>query len=145
MKKARKFSFDYPSPGGFRKLGPSKSDTRALRNHLAAPADSPPPTPKSVRPPLSPLAEAELRAACAYVLSNFKPSHIHYSEQHGASGQKQQLDYAAIKESVQSGPSAPPLSRARTQDQVATIKDEEEHEDAEPARRRSSGISPRSR
>ncbi|KAK0291128.1 hypothetical protein LTR35_001849 [Friedmanniomyces endolithicus] len=130
MKKARKFSFDIPHL----KLGPSKSDTRALRNHLAGPAGSPPPTPKSVRPPLSPLAEAELRAACAYVLSNFKPSHIHYSEQHGASGQKQQLDYAAIKESVQSGPSAPPLSRARTQDQVATIKDEEEHEDAEPAR-----------
>ncbi|KAK1812615.1 hypothetical protein LTR12_013036 [Friedmanniomyces endolithicus] len=130
MKKARKFSFDIPRL----KLGPSKSDTRALRNHLAVPADSPPPTPKSVRPPLSPLAEAELRASCAYVLQNFKPSHIHYGEQHGASGQKQQLDYAAIKESVQSGPSAPPLSRARTQEHVVTLKDEEEHEDAEPAR-----------
>ncbi|KAK0255125.1 hypothetical protein B0A54_11297 [Friedmanniomyces endolithicus] len=129
--KARKFSFDIPRL----KLGPSKSDTRALRSHLAGPTDSPPPTPKSVRPPLSPLAEAELRAACAYVLSNFKPSHIHYGEQNGASGQKQQLDYAAIKESVHSGPSAPPLSRARTQDQVpvATLKDAEEEEE-EPAR-----------
>ncbi|TKA60006.1 hypothetical protein B0A55_13112, partial [Friedmanniomyces simplex] len=128
MMKARKFSFDIPRL----KLGPSKADTRALRDHLAVQLDSPPPTPKSVRPPLSPLAEAELRSACAYVLQNFKPSHIVYGEQHGASNQKQQLDYAAIKESVQAAPSAPPLSRSRTQEQVATLKDEEE--DAEPAR-----------
>ncbi|TKA64410.1 hypothetical protein B0A55_10402 [Friedmanniomyces simplex] len=128
MMKARKFSFDIPRL----KLGPSKADTRALRDHLAVQLDSPPPTPKSVRPPLSPLAEAELRSACAYVLQNFKPSHIVYGEQYGASNQKQQLDYAAIKESVQAAPSAPPLSRSRTQEQVATLKDEED--DAEPAR-----------
>ncbi|KAK3066751.1 hypothetical protein LTR53_016762, partial [Teratosphaeriaceae sp. CCFEE 6253] len=89
----------------------------------------------SVRPPLSPLAEAELRAACAYVLQNFKPSHIVYDEQHGgASNQKAQLDYAAIKGSVhrETEQSPPPpvhqMSRSRTQEAVATII---EGEDAE--------------
>ena len=53
-----------------------------------------------MRPPLSPHTEAELRSACAYVVQNFKPSHIVYDEQF-ASQAKPQLDYAAIKESVQ--------------------------------------------
>ena len=82
------------------KIGPSKADNRALRDHLAIQLDSPPLTPKSVRPPLSPIVEAELRAACAYVLHNFKPSHVVYDEQYGGGKQKAQLDYAAIKESV---------------------------------------------
>ncbi|KAK5726686.1 hypothetical protein LTR15_002574 [Elasticomyces elasticus] len=131
--KGRKFSI----PG--LKLGPSKADTKAVRDHLAVPFDSPPPTPKSVRPPLSPLAEVELRAACAYVLQNFKPSHIVYEEQYGGSGssnQKQQLDYAAIRTSApgppkQSALSPPSLSRKKTQEEVVTLK---EQEDGEPAR-----------
>ncbi|KAK5127896.1 hypothetical protein LTR85_005013 [Meristemomyces frigidus] len=94
----RKFSFDIPRL----RIGPSKADTNALRQHLAVQIDSPPPTPKSVRPPLSPVVEADLRAACAYVLQNFKPSHVVYQEQYGGAQQKQQLDYAAIKESTHS-------------------------------------------
>ncbi|KAK5137822.1 hypothetical protein LTR08_006590 [Meristemomyces frigidus] len=119
----RKFSFDIPRL----KIGPSKADTKALRDHLALqplpPLDSPPPTPKSVRPPLSPIVEAELRAACAYVLHNPKPSHVPYEEPHGGR-EKQQLDYAAIKESVHKEPeepAQPPLSK------VTSRVDEEAH------------------
>ncbi|KAH9827712.1 hypothetical protein Tdes44962_MAKER00438 [Teratosphaeria destructans] len=94
--RSRKFSFDIPRL----KIGPSKADHRMFRDQIAAPLDSPIEQPRSVRPPLSPIVEAELRSACAYVLQNFKPSHVIYKEQHGDSQQKQQLDYAAIKESA---------------------------------------------
>lgn len=110
------------------KIGPSKADTRALKDHLAIQLDSPPPTPKSVRPPLSPLVEADLRAACAYVLQNFKPSHVVYEEQHGGAGQKQQLDYAAIKTAVHNEPeeAAPaPLSKVHTRSQEQASADTE--------------------
>ncbi|KAF2767232.1 hypothetical protein EJ03DRAFT_159462 [Teratosphaeria nubilosa] len=94
--RSRKFSFDIPRL----KIGPSKADHRMFRDQIGAPLDSPIEQPRSVRPPLSPIVEAELRSACAYVLQNFKPSHVIYKEQHGYSHQKQQLDYAAIKESA---------------------------------------------
>ncbi|KAK4561685.1 hypothetical protein LTR86_004364 [Recurvomyces mirabilis] len=120
MMKSRKFSFDIPRL----KIGPSKADNKALKDHLAVQLDSPPPTPKSVRPPLTPHVEAELRSACAYVLQNFKPSHIVFDEKHGAP-QKQQLDYAAVKGQTQRDVdvSAPILSKisSRKQDAVALI------------------------
>ncbi|KAK4546502.1 hypothetical protein LTR36_001719 [Oleoguttula mirabilis] len=120
----RKFSFDIPRL----RIMPSKADTNALRQHLAVPLDSPPPTPKSVRPPLSPAVEADLRAACAYVLQNFKPSHVVYQEQYGGSQQKQQLDYAAIKESAHKEveDEAPrPLSKVSSKAQESTAADVE--------------------
>lgn len=83
------------------KLGPSKGDNRAFPNQLNVDPESPPITPKSVRPPLSPIVEAELRASCAYVLQNFRPSHVVYNEHTApAAPQKAQLDYDTIKESV---------------------------------------------
>ncbi|OTA33603.1 hypothetical protein BTJ68_08233 [Hortaea werneckii EXF-2000] len=60
-----------------------------------------PSLPKACAPPLSPIVEAELRASCAYVLQNFRPSHVVYNEHTApAAPQKAQLDYATIKESV---------------------------------------------
>ncbi|GAB1733083.1 hypothetical protein NU195Hw_g659t1 [Hortaea werneckii] len=97
MKTRKNFSFDIPRL----KLGPSKSDNRAFPTQLNVDPESPPVTPKSVRPPLSPIVEAELRASCAYVLQNFRPSHVVYNEHTApAAPQKAQLDYATIKESV---------------------------------------------
>ena len=100
------------------KMGAStKQDAKTLREHLPWQTDSPPLTPKSVRPALSPIVESELRSACAYILQNFKPSHIAFEEQHGAASQRPQLDYAAIKESVHKEMEAaapPPLTRKTT-------------------------------
>ncbi|KAF2717331.1 hypothetical protein K431DRAFT_159182 [Polychaeton citri CBS 116435] len=114
----RKFSFDLPRL----KIGPLKPDPKpaaatstttaatatatalttaaALKNAVyASPIDSPLEAPKSVRPPLPQHVEADLRAACAYVLQNFKPSHQVYAERFG-NAPKPQLDYGAIKASA---------------------------------------------
>ncbi|EMC98744.1 hypothetical protein BAUCODRAFT_120043 [Baudoinia panamericana UAMH 10762] len=111
MAKARKFTFDLPRL----KLGSSKADTKAIQDHLSFQLESPPPTPKSVRPPLSPHVDVELRQACAYVLQNFRPSHIVSEEQYG-SHHKQQLDYATIKEA-----SPPALSNGTTKSQGLSL------------------------
>ncbi|KAK3696894.1 hypothetical protein LTR37_017724 [Vermiconidia calcicola] len=65
------------------KLGLSKADKRRAEELFADGLDSPPLEPKSVRPPLSPRTDYELRTACALVLEDFKPSHQIYSEQYG--------------------------------------------------------------
>lgn len=123
------------------KLGPSKADTKALQSQLAIQVDSPPTTPKSVRPPLSPIVEAELRAACAYVLHNFKPSHVAYNEQNGGGKQKQQLDYATIKDSVPKDmqrPAPRPISKisARSTDKPASEAEPPEAEPTSPSKYR---------
>jgi hypothetical protein len=55
--------------------------------------ESQPPTPKSVRPPLPGDVDAELRAACAWIVTHPKPSH----ERWDTSISKPALDYRAIK------------------------------------------------
>lgn len=98
----RKFSFDIPRL----KIGNTKADFKALRDHLSndnksALDDSPPPTPKSVRPPLSPQQDAELRAACTIVLQGWDavPGQKGTVRDPAIAklGAKPQLDYAAIK------------------------------------------------
>lgn len=138
----RKFSFNIPplvslcipegdrrTPGiqvrvltHLQKIGPSKADNKALKDALAAQSaqnallDSPTETPKSVRPPLDPRTDAELRAACAYILQGFKPSSQVYEEQYGNGAAKPQLDYATIKQSVhkEMEEEAPPLTKLNT-------------------------------
>ncbi|KAK5174654.1 uncharacterized protein LTR77_001736 [Saxophila tyrrhenica] len=70
--------------------------------------DSPPVTPKSVVPPLSPRVDYELRTACALVLQNFKPSDYVYHERFGDDGDeepqldyKTQLNYAAFMQALE--------------------------------------------
>ncbi|KXL50107.1 hypothetical protein M433DRAFT_157345 [Acidomyces richmondensis BFW] len=113
----RKFSFNLPPL----KIGQSRAE-KALREHLAPVVfDSPPPTPKSVRPPLSPLVEAELRAACSYVLQNYKPSHIVYQERYG---------YAAVEDADSKCTEAPTRAAdldACTKEAAAT--NDEAHEE----------------
>nr|POF05839.1 hypothetical protein CFP56_53226 [Quercus suber] len=111
----RKFSFDMPRL----KIGPSKADTKALKDQLNRNLDaydSPPPTPKSVRPPLSPKTDAELRASCAYVLQNFKPSYAIFQDSvadeaqlTGAHDTKPQPDHATVKETARSAVSIGPV------------------------------------
>lgn len=115
------------------KIGPSKADNKALKDHLALGIDSPPPTPKSVRPPLDAQTDSELRSACAYILQNFKPSHVVYEEQYGSS-QKPQLDYAAIKESVHRDMEAAPapLSQVNTREPETSQQDAPEIEGFDP-------------
>lgn len=55
--------------------------------------ESQPPTPKSVRPPLPGDVDAELRAACTWIVTHPKPSH----EIWDTSTSKPALDYRAIK------------------------------------------------
>lgn len=82
------------------KFGPSKQEVQALKQQLAARKsfDSEPPTPKSVRPPLSSVTEAELKAACTWVVANYRPSHIPWVESPGigVSHQIQHVDYAVL-------------------------------------------------
>lgn len=55
--------------------------------------ESQPPTPKSVRPPLPGDVDAELRAACTWIVTHPKPSHERWDN----STSKPALDYRAIK------------------------------------------------
>ncbi|KAK6429824.1 hypothetical protein LTR95_014029 [Oleoguttula sp. CCFEE 5521] len=92
--RARKFSIDVPRL----KIGPNRGDNRDLKkhiNHLHFEPESPPQTPRSVRPPLPQDIEADLRNACAVVLHGFKPTVQTWQEQYG---NKPQLDYSAIKQ-----------------------------------------------
>lgn len=111
------------------KIGQSRAE-KALREHLTPVIfDSPPPTPKSVRPPLSPLVEAELRAACSYILQNFRPSHIVYQEKYG---------YAAVQDPDSQDTVAPARAvdhNSRSKD-VAAANDEEHEEPAISAKYR---------
>ena len=100
-----------------------------MRDRLAPVVDSPPPTPKSVRPPLSPVTEAALRSACAYVLQDFKPSSQVYDEQLSQDGDiRAALDYAVIKEaeSKKMEQAALSLSRFHTRMQPERSEIEEE-------------------
>ncbi|KAI7147023.1 hypothetical protein KC352_g28979, partial [Hortaea werneckii] len=141
MKTRKNFSFDIPRL----KLGPSKSDNRAFPTQLNVDPESPPVTPKSVRPPLSPIVEAELRASCAYVLQNFRPSHVVYNEHTApAAPQKAQLDYATIKESVPKDMQRPthrPISKisARSNEKPSSEPEAGESEAMSPV-----GLRPRS-
>lgn len=103
------------------KIGQSRAE-KALREHLTPVIfDSPPPTPKSVRPPLSPLVEAELRAACSYILQNFRPSHIVYQEKYG---------YAAVQDPDSPGTVAPARAADRnSRSKEVAAADDEEHEE----------------
>nr|OQO20033.1 hypothetical protein B0A51_13695 [Rachicladosporium sp. CCFEE 5018]OQO24511.1 hypothetical protein B0A51_09542 [Rachicladosporium sp. CCFEE 5018] len=92
--RARKFSIDVPRL----KIGPNRADNRDLKKHinqLHFEPESPPQTPRSVRPPLPQDIEADLRNACAVVLHGFKPTEQTWQEQYG---NKPQLDYSAIKQ-----------------------------------------------
>ncbi|KAK6439167.1 hypothetical protein LTR95_004620 [Oleoguttula sp. CCFEE 5521] len=92
--RARKFSIDVPRL----KIGPNRADNRDLKKHinqLHFEPESPPQTPRSVRPPLPQDIEADLRNACAVVLHGFKPTAQTWQEQYG---NKPQLDYSAIKQ-----------------------------------------------
>lgn len=91
------------------KLGPSKADNRALKDHLAIDLDSPPITPKSVRPPLPLEIEADLRAACTVVLQGGKPITGGYED--AWKNGKAQLDYDTIR----SGAGAAPAPARRRQ------------------------------
>ncbi|KAI7304557.1 hypothetical protein KC315_g15120, partial [Hortaea werneckii] len=141
MKTRKNFSFDIPRL----KLGPSKGENRAFPNQLNVDPESPPITPKSVRPPLSPIVEAELRASCAYVLQNFRPSHVVYNEHTApAAPQKAQLDYDTIKESVPKDMQRPthrPISKisARSNDKPASEPEAGESEAMSPV-----GLRPKS-
>ncbi|KAI6877716.1 hypothetical protein KC360_g9061 [Hortaea werneckii] len=141
MKTRKNFSFDIPRL----KLGPSKADNRAFPTQLNVDPESPPVTPKSVRPPLSPIVEAELRASCAYVLQNFRPSHVVYNEHTApAAPQKAQLDYATIKESVPKDMQRPthrPISKisARSNEKPSSEPEAGESEAMSPV-----GLRPRS-
>lgn len=87
-------------------------DPKAWRDQLTSPTDSRPSTPKSVRPPLPNDVDAELRAACTYIVTHPKPSH----EMWERDAPKPALDYAAIKSQEILGPAAParkPSTRAR--------------------------------
>ncbi|EME45037.1 hypothetical protein DOTSEDRAFT_52428 [Dothistroma septosporum NZE10] len=78
------------------KISSLRPDARAWRDQYAqcaAPPESRPSTPKSVRPPMAHDVEAELRAACTYVVNHPKPSH----EVWGQDAARPALDYAAIK------------------------------------------------
>lgn len=70
--------------------------------------DSQPPTPKSVRPPLPGDVDAELRAACTWIVTHPKPSHEIWE----TSTSKPALDYRAIKY-AEAGPvsSVPALAK----------------------------------
>ncbi|CAK1364812.1 unnamed protein product [Cercospora beticola] len=113
-KMKRKFSFDIPrlKIGHLGNIGHNAShrtdrnEHRDWKDHYASPPESRPPTPKSVRPPMPNDIEAELRAACTYVITHPKPSH----EVWGGEAAKPALDYAAIK----AGPVAEAVHPART-------------------------------
>ena len=93
-----------------------------MKQHLAARdksfdyLDSEPPTPKSVRPPLPSITEAELKAACTWIVANYRPSHIPYEEPIGIGVSVQgaeQVDYAAINAQVrrERAAEAPPATQ----------------------------------
>ena len=68
------------------RLGPSKNATQAVDQSSSEPVfdlDSPPVTPKSVRPPLEPEEDYELRLACAFILQDLKSSDEVYEERYG--------------------------------------------------------------
>lgn len=76
---------------------------------LSAPwMESQPPTPKSVRPPLPGDVDAELRAACTWIVTHPKPSHERWDN----TTSKPALDYQAIKY-AEAGPvsSVPALAK----------------------------------
>lgn len=84
------------------KIGATKKDDDGL--------DSPPPTPKSVVPPLSARVDYDLRTACALVLQDFKPSDYVYHERFGDADdddprldRKTQLNYAAFMQALEDG------------------------------------------
>lgn len=84
----------------WKKIGPSKVDGRTSKESGSREEESPPPTPKSVRPPLSPKIDQQLRLACAYVLQDFKPSQQIYEEQFGKSktGKQEQRTFKPYHE-----------------------------------------------
>ena len=55
------------------KIGISKGETKGSKAELPIGFDSPPVTPKSVRPPLSPRTDYDLRTACALILQEYQP------------------------------------------------------------------------
>ncbi|GAB7360158.1 hypothetical protein MBLNU230_g7921t1 [Neophaeotheca triangularis] len=112
----RKFSFDIPRL----KINGTRADFRAIKEHLggtdkSALDDSPPPTPKSVRPPLSPQQDAELRAACTMVLQGGEAAPGNKGNQRDPAiatlGAKPQLDYAAIRNAPPQAQPSRTLSR----------------------------------
>ncbi|KAF2857276.1 hypothetical protein K470DRAFT_297195 [Piedraia hortae CBS 480.64] len=151
--KTRKFSFDLPrlvSVDRFRvtsvliveqKISALRPDNRSFRDQLNQPLESPPPTPRSVRPPLSPLTEAELRSACTYVVQNYKPSHVVCDEPAagaGMAGQKQQLDYAAIRATapqLEPSMSPSPTKNAAASVDAADVVDDSRSTRRDPQRR----------
>lgn len=88
------------------KIAQARSDDGAAKVVLPLTSDmSPPPSPHpGRRPPLPSKVQSDLRAACAGVLENLKPSHTYYEEQ--ARPARPQLDYEAIKNSVSQLPDA---------------------------------------
>lgn len=87
------------------KIAPSRSDEKHIEatNIPYSPDGSPPPSPyPGRRAPLPPKIEAELRVACLGVLTNQRPSHIHpvIADEPSKTSVKAQLDYAAIKKSI---------------------------------------------
>lgn len=91
------------------KIGSTRPDSKNWRDQYASPPDSRPATPKSVRPPLPNDIDAELRAACTYIITHPKPSH----EVWEVGGAKPALDYAAIKAGADHVPPPPAPGPAR--------------------------------
>ncbi|KAF7187148.1 hypothetical protein HII31_11529 [Pseudocercospora fuligena] len=106
----RKFSFDIPKLkiGSLRPEGSSKQQQHELHGLLISPTESRPPTPKSVRPPLPGDVDAELRAACTYIITHPKPSHEIWDR----SATRPALDYASIKADVDLAPMGPVRTRS---------------------------------
>lgn len=93
-----------------------------------------------MRPPLSPIVEAELRAACAYIHHNFKPSHVVYNDQHGGAKPKQQLDYAAIKDAAPSNPQPPTAPAPRPISKISGRSSEKPQSEPEVQDADSTGV-----
>lgn len=87
------------------KIAPSRSDEKHIEatNIPYSPDGSPPPSPyPGRRAPLPAKIEAELRVACLGILTNQRLSHIPpvIADEPGKTSVKAQLDYAAIKKSI---------------------------------------------
>lgn len=78
-----------------KKIGPTRPDLKAWKEHYLTPPspESQPPTPRSVRPPLPSDIDAELKAACTYIITHPKPSHELWPQE----AARPALDYAAVK------------------------------------------------
>ena len=100
------------------KIGSLKGESKASSKEIPIGFDSPPVTPKSVRPPLSPGTDYALRTACALVLQEYKPSTQTYEEQYGdLEDASPQLQYGNIDISVEREAEVPlqPLNTINTQ------------------------------